>query len=361
MGGSSIESVLKALQRGEADTLIVLENDLYRRADCVTIDTLFGAAKRVIVLDHLVNPTTAKAELVLPAATFAEAEGTLVNNEGRAQRFYKVLMPRGEVMESWRWLRAVMVATGRAEAEKWEALDDVDAALAEAMPAFAPIREIAPPAGFRIAGQRIPRQPHRYSGRTAMNANVSVHEPKPPDDPDSPLSFSMEGYDGQPPSSLITRWWAPGWNSAQAVSKFQNEVAGPLKGGDPGKRLIEPKTGAMPAWSAGAPSAFVPRPGEWLAMPLHHILGTEELSILSVGVAELAPRPYLALNAEDAAALGAREGEELAVTVAGGLRRLPLRIVPSLPKGVAGLPVGLPGAPRAVRPEWITIGKVSVQ
>ena len=47
-----------------------------------------------------------------------------------------------------------------------------------------------------MAGAKIPREPHRYSGRTAMLANISVHEPKPPDDPDSPLSFSMEGTPG---------------------------------------------------------------------------------------------------------------------------------------------------------------------
>ena len=32
--------------------------------------------------------------MVFPAATFAEASGTLVNNEGRAQRFYEVFVPR---------------------------------------------------------------------------------------------------------------------------------------------------------------------------------------------------------------------------------------------------------------------------
>ena len=50
----------------------------------------------------------------------------------------------------------------------------------------------------------------------------------------------MEGYQGQPPAPLIPRFWAPGWNSVQALNKFQEEVGGPLRGGDPGRRLIEP-------------------------------------------------------------------------------------------------------------------------
>ena len=58
------------------------------------------------------------------------------------------------------------------------------------------------------------------------------------------LSFSMEGYEGQPPAPLISRYWSPGWNSVQALNKYQQEVGGALKGGDPGKRLIEPNAGS---------------------------------------------------------------------------------------------------------------------
>ena len=59
----------------------------------------------VIVLDHLANPTTEKAELVLPAGTFAESDGTFVSSEGRAQRFFQVFVPENEVLASWRWLK----------------------------------------------------------------------------------------------------------------------------------------------------------------------------------------------------------------------------------------------------------------
>ena len=45
--------------------------------------------------------------MVLPAATFAEADGTFVNNEGRAQRFFQVFVPEGDIQESWRWLRDI--------------------------------------------------------------------------------------------------------------------------------------------------------------------------------------------------------------------------------------------------------------
>ena len=104
-------------------------------------------------------------------------------------------------------------------------------------------QQVAP---SRKAVGKIAREPNRYSGRTAMLANISVHEPKPPDDPDSALAFSMESGPESAPPSLIPFFWAPGWNSIQAINKFQSEVGGPLRGGDPGIRLIEPSQ--EPGW-----------------------------------------------------------------------------------------------------------------
>jgi hypothetical protein len=100
-------------------------------------------------------------------------------------------------------------------------IDQLTAELARELPVFAPLLSVAPPATYRTKGMKIARQPHRYSGRTAMNAGETVFEPKPLDDPQSPLAFSMEGYQGQPPSPLISRYWSPGWNSVQALNKCQ--------------------------------------------------------------------------------------------------------------------------------------------
>jgi NADH-quinone oxidoreductase subunit G len=281
----------------------------------------------------------------LPAATFAESDGTLVSNEGRAQRFFQVYAPTGEVCESWRWIRDLMIAARRTEAATWRTLDDITAALASTVPALAAIGEVAPPASFRISGLKIAREPHRYSGRTAMHSDVTVHEPKPPDDPDSALTFTMEGYQGQPPSALIARFWAPGWNSVQAVNHYQAEVGGPLRGGDPGRRVIEPAGGSPPPYFDRVPPPFEPRASEWLAVPVHHIFGSEELSALAPGIAQRVPHPYVALNPEDLARAGVREGDEVLVGTGDESLRLVAHAVPTLPTGIAGLPSGLPALP----------------
>ncbi|MFB3925421.1 MAG: NADH-quinone oxidoreductase subunit NuoG [Syntrophales bacterium] len=354
MGGRPLNEAVKAIQRGTADTVIVLENDLYRTMNQDEADILL-AAKNTIVLDHLVNRTVLKANIVLPSATFAESEGTLVSNEGRAQRFYSVFTAGEKIRASWRWLRDIMTAAGNPTGAQWITIDDITDAIASSIPHLEGVSEAAPHAGFRISGMKIARQPHRYSGRTAMLAHIAVDEPKPPDDPDSPLSFSMEGYNGQPPSTLIPRFWAAGWNSVQAVNKFQSEPDGPLRGGDPGKRLIEP--GAKKEWSffKEIPPAFTPKAGKWLAVPVFHIFGSEELSARSPAVGELAPAPYLAIHPEDQEAAGLKEDEYAEVSICG--RKQILRVMPdtSMPKGILGLPAGIPGMESMWAPAWIEL------
>jgi len=360
IGGRSLQDAFRAVQNGAVDTVIILENDLYRRADAKAVHDFFEIARHVVVLDHLANRTALQAEIALPAATFAETSGTLVNNEGRAQRFYQVFVPEGDVQASWRWIRDVMIAAGRPEAGAWQTLDDVLAAMIEALPALEAVVEAAPPADFRLAGLKIPRQPQRYTARTAMHADVDVNEPPPPDDPDSPLAFSMEGYEGQPPPALIPRYWAPHWNSVQSLSKFQEEIAGPLRGGDPGVRLIEPGSGSAGGYVGRIPPAFEPRAGQWLAVPLHHIFGSEELSVRTPGVFELAPEPYLALNPDDAAGLKVQAGEEVEFRMNERLYRLPLKLLPTLSLGLVGLPTGLPEGPEPVVPgQWVTASRGS--
>jgi NADH-quinone oxidoreductase subunit G len=355
MGGGSLAAAFKAVREGEADTAIVLENDLYRRADTESVRGFLSSCKHVIAIDHLSHRTTDQAEIVLPAGSFAETDGTFVSNEGRAQRFFQVFVPAGEVQESWRWLRDIGSAAGRDEITLWQSLDDVIDAMAEALPVFTGVSEAAPPANFRIAGLKVARESHRYSGRTAMRAQISVHEPKPPEDPDTPLVFSMEGVQGRVPPSLIPLFWAPGWNSIQSTNKFQSEVGGPLTGGDPGVRLIEPAQDGGTPYFRDVPAAFAPRQGSWLLVPIYHIFGSEELSALAPGVAERSPSPYLALNADDALALGIGPDDRAEVRLNGVAYRLPVRVDPTLPKGVAGLPVGLPGLEGFGPPAWGTV------
>ncbi|MEJ2716937.1 MAG: NADH-quinone oxidoreductase subunit NuoG, partial [Deltaproteobacteria bacterium] len=343
MDGGPLEAAMAEINEGRADTIVIVENDLYRRMPRGVVDEFLARAKNTIVIDHIFSGTSSNARLIMPAATFAEGEGSLVSSEGRCQRFFKVVDNPGEIRESWRWLGDLMMNTGRADSRAFDCLDSVTRAMSEELPVFKRVPEVAPDADFRAVGQKIPRQSHRYSGRTAMHANVDVHEPKPPGDPDSALAFSMEGFRGMPPSSLIPRFWAPGWNSVQAINKFQSEINGPLVGGDPGLRLIEGDDAVEFAYFTSVPNAFHPRKDEWLVVPAYHIFGSEELSALSPPIRERVQGPYIGLNPEDSQSLELVDGQECELVILNNSVKLPVKLISSVPKGVAVLPIGLEG------------------
>lgn len=361
LGGRPLEWAFESMRKGEADTAIILENDLYRRADEPQVSRFLAAARAIIAIDALETGTVAKAHVILPAATVHESDGTYVNNEGRAQRFYQVFVPEGDIAESWRWLRELARAlaknspqtNGTTLVAAWRGFDDAVAATAGAHPALARIREAAPPAGFRLVGQKLPRQPERYSGRTAMVAHLTVHEPAPPPDPDTALAFSMEGYRGGPaPSPLIPQFWAPGWNSNQALNKFQEEVGGPLREELPGVRLIESSVASTPSWFTDIPKPFQSKSHQWLLLPLPHIFGSEELSARSPAIRERMPSPSLTLHESDAAKLGLHRDTRITLTLDGAPHHLSVCVNDATPIGTAGVTLA-PNLPAPALPRWI--------
>lgn len=336
--------------RPERDlVLIVLENDLYQHLERPSVEKLLSS-NRVILLDHLQTETARLADIVLPAATFAEADGTLVNFEGRAQRFYQVFIPDGAVRQSWEWIGEIMNECGQSPG--WGNLDELQRDMADALPVFSKAPEAAPPAGYRVAGMRVARQPHRYSGRTAMFADTTVFEPRPAEDVNTPFSFSMEGYTGQPSAALIPRFWAPGWNSVQSVNKFQEEVAGTLRGGDPGRRLITPSERAEIPFGNRIPVSFEPKGDDLLILARAAVFGSDEQSRYSPPIQKEIFPVSVWVNGDDAVRLGAKEGQEMILSINDFQIVLPLRIDASLPPRLAMVPSWLPGLPGGNLPLW---------
>jgi NADH-quinone oxidoreductase subunit G len=331
----------------EIDTILILENDLYQRADKNAVDKFLENCKNKIALDSLENQTTQNVDYVLPAGTFAESDGTIVNNEGRAQRFYQVHVPKNETRSSWAWLDELK--------DTHRNFDAVVAAMIQKFPDLKKVESVAPSADFRKGTQKIPRETHRFSGRTSMNANINVSEPKPPLDYDSPMSFTMEGFHGLPPAPDTPFYWSPAWNSVQAINKYQIEVGGALHGGNPGKRLLEPSDDNKGDYFQNIPQPFKSKEGECLALPFYHIYGSDELSALSPAVAERIPAAYIALNENDARKAGAKEGDKVSISFSGKELLLPVKYENTLPSGIAGIPKGLKETEGLAYPFWMKI------
>jgi len=313
VAGGGLEAAARALSARGGQTLVIAETDIFRDLPKNAATALLSSAAHVIAIDHTRTATTEAAGTVLPSCTFAESSGTFVSSEGRAQRFFSVMPPVDPARSAWRWIDELAVAAGRKPAA-WGGLDELIA---------------------------------------AMTANVSVHEPQPPRDPDSPLVYTMEGSSLGAPASLNARFWAPGWNSGQAVNKFQAEVSGQLIGGDPGVRLFEPP--AEDRGSFFSPAAAASRDGRIQLVPRHEVFGSEELSALAPGIASRIAPASVALSAAECRRRGLEEGGMARVSVDGG-EPVDLRVVVrEMPDGVASVAPGTPGLPVMAVPGPATI------
>ncbi|MEH8242812.1 NADH-quinone oxidoreductase subunit NuoG [Aeromonas veronii] len=352
-----LEAALARIESEEGLALVTLENDLYRRAPRNRVDAALARLQHLLVIDHQATLTANKADLVLPAASFAEADGTLVNMEGRAQRFFQVYAPAFynadiQVREGWRWLAALQGALER-KPLRWQNFDQISHACASSHPLLATMLEAAPNAGLRIRGMRLAREPHRYSGRTSMLADQNVSEPRVAQDPDSPFNFSMEGYAGARQNMpQVPFAWAPGWNSPSAWNKFQDEVGGKLRAGDPGRRLLEASEDTL-GWFASIPAPF--KAAEALQVVNYaQLFGGEELSARSPVIQARMNEPELVLNPLDAQRLALHGGSQVSFSWGGSHWQLRLRLSEQLSAGLMGLPLGVKGLPTALQQASIT-------
>ena len=347
IGGQDLDKAEQAIGSGRKDSVIILETDIYRHLDQQAADRFFEKCKRVIVLDSVRTQTVKKADIVLPATTFAESDGIVINNEGRAQRYFKIFPEKKEIRESRNWLKDI--STTETDRENF---DELVTKLTHDLPQFKGIETMKFP-----ENEKIPRQSHRFSGRTSMNANIRVSESKPPTDPDSSLAFSMEGISFYNQTSYLPLVWAPGWNSAQAINKFQSEIAGPLRNGESGIRLITPLSKGEEFFRLKQ-NDREKTTDSFLVNPIYHIYGSEELSSYAAALSSRIPEPYLAMNPDNARRLKIADGSIIELKSGKTSIRLPVRIEASLPLGTVGYPVGLPGLPAFDIPFYAEITKV---
>jgi len=388
--GLSVPALIDAIDDGAVTALVVGENDLFARFDNHRrLSAALQKLDALVVLDHMVTPTAALATHAWPVAATAESNGTLVNNEGRMQRFYQVLRPVDGVVPTWSVARDLGAAAAGADGDH---VEDLTAALEATVSTFAGATQVAPPADFRYQRQPIPRMSNRYSGRNAtierdaldgLAARQAFESGgelpvvrRVSDDPETPLAFSMEGFSGSTPPALLPRVWAPGWNSNEAINQFQIEVGGPMHGGDPGLRIFGRNAGnamaldddgwhtalrgaAHPSSAAEDAIASAPDNGRFLLCAAAEIFASEATSQRAPALAELAPENYLRLHPVRAAALGLEQGTVRTLELSDGdieaTVEATIVLDAGLPAHVAMIPAGYPATRWWQQPLWMRI------
>src|SRR5262249_57185181 len=99
------EIVEGALTGATRAMYVVGENPLLSEPDLHHAEKAIGQLEFLVVQDLFLHETAERAHVFLPAAAFAEKEGTFTNSERRVQRVRAVLPPPGQAKPDW-WITA---------------------------------------------------------------------------------------------------------------------------------------------------------------------------------------------------------------------------------------------------------------
>ncbi len=102
--GLVVTEMVEACLSGDIRAMYVVgENPLLSEPDLHHAEKALGQLDMLIVQDLFLHETADLAHVFLPAAAFAEKEGTFTNSERRVQRVRKALDPPGEAKPDW-WI-----------------------------------------------------------------------------------------------------------------------------------------------------------------------------------------------------------------------------------------------------------------
>jgi len=130
---AKLDTIRAAVRSGEIKVLLVFGEDLITNAGFHFSD--FAKLDFLLQTHILANPTALAANLVLPAAAFAEKRGSMVNLSGRLQRLNRAVEMPGQAHDDWEILRDLILAITGDQNEVF-LIEDVFKAMATVIPQF---------------------------------------------------------------------------------------------------------------------------------------------------------------------------------------------------------------------------------
>lgn len=111
--GLTVGEMLEASGQGKIRAMYIMgENPVLSDPDADHVIHALDKLDFLVVQDIFLTETARLADVVLPAASFAEKDGTFTNTERRVQRVRKAIEPVGEAKPDWQIICAVARAMG---------------------------------------------------------------------------------------------------------------------------------------------------------------------------------------------------------------------------------------------------------
>lgn len=111
--GLTVVEIVNALEHGTVKGLLIMgENPMVSDPNLTHVQKSLASAEFLAVMDIFLTETAAMADVVLPAASFAEKEGTFTNTERRVLLLREVMPPPGQALPDWRIICDISTALG---------------------------------------------------------------------------------------------------------------------------------------------------------------------------------------------------------------------------------------------------------
>ena len=111
--GLTISDMMAAALKGDVKALYVMgENPMMSDPDTSHIEQALSSLDFLVVQDIFLSETAQKADVVLPAASFAERDGTYTNTERRVQLSRQAVFPPGLAWPDWKIICEVSRLSG---------------------------------------------------------------------------------------------------------------------------------------------------------------------------------------------------------------------------------------------------------
>jgi formate dehydrogenase alpha subunit len=127
--GKTLTEIIPAAHEGHIKAIYLMgENPSLSDPDSTHVREALKKLELFVVQDIFLSETARLADVVLPAASFAEKDGTFTNTERRVQRVRKAIEPVGESQPDW-WIAAQLArrmgASGFDFASAAEIMDEI--------------------------------------------------------------------------------------------------------------------------------------------------------------------------------------------------------------------------------------------
>jgi len=133
--GLSVGEMMDNAYEGKVKGIYIMgENPVLSDPDANHVEEALKKLDFLVVQDIFLTETAMLADVVLPAASFAEKDGTFTNTERRVQRIRKAINPVGQSKEDWEII--CMVATAMGYPMNYDSAEDIMKEIAEVTPSY---------------------------------------------------------------------------------------------------------------------------------------------------------------------------------------------------------------------------------